>query len=85
MENLEKNLKELQVQLEDIKNEWAKEVAEISNRKNFDLYSSKTKKAFSKLADKYADIIEDNLNEQYVIEKKIAEIKEEERKKLYKD
>ena len=35
--------------------------------------------------DKYAKIIENNLEAQYDVEKRIAEIKETERKKLYKD
>ena len=85
MKELEKKLKELQEHLEDIKNDWAQEVAKISNDAKFELYSQKTDKAFKKLADKYAKIIENNLEAQYDVEKRIAEIKETERKKLYKD
>lgn len=85
MKNLEKELELLKFELEEMKKQWAKEVKEVEKQPNFNAYSKKAAKAYTKIADRYAKQMNDNLFAQTQIENKIIRIKEEERKKLYKD
>lgn len=85
MEKLERTLEALQLEMKEMQESWAKEVKQVTEQKDFEVYSKKSEKAFEKIADRYAAQMTDNLFEQNRIEKEIARIKEEERKKLYKD
>lgn len=85
MKNLEKELELLKFELEEMKKQWAKEVKEVEKQPNFNAYSKKAAKAYNKIADRYAKQMNDNIVAQTQIENKIIRIKEEERKKLYKD
>lgn len=85
MEKLEKTLESLKLEMKEMQDAWAKEVKQIADQKGFDAYSKKAEKEFNKIADRYAAQMTDNLFAQNEIEIKLAKLKEEERKKQYKD
>lgn len=85
MEELKLKLKELEQEMRELQDAWATEIKIMSSKKNFDVYSDKTDREMDEIAKKYAEKMNDNLYAQHEIKQKIDEIKEEERKKQYKD
>ena len=65
MRNLEIRLKEKERERDNILDMWAKDVAALSNTKNFDELSKKGARDLKRIANKYADSlieIEDEIN-----------------------
>ncbi len=85
MKELENRLNLLKQEMEEMKTAWAKEVKAATEEEGDKVYSKKLDKAFDRIAERYAEQMNDNLFAQRKLEYEIAMKKEEERKKLYKD
>ena len=85
MEKLKEELEALKQELEEMQAQWANEIKKMAEKPGYDVYSEKTDKQMEKIANRYVKPMMDNMNAQKAIAEEIGRLKEEERKKLYKD
>ena len=59
LDGLEKQIQNVENEIDVLQKSWAEEVANLSKKPNFDPYSKKGQKILNQVAEKYVDLVSD--------------------------